>query len=95
VTRGVPATSDATIVILTAAHGDRIKAAAEEAGADLFSPPGATLVAEDPDGRIVGTAELAPSHGGGPRVRDPGDRARGFEHPTQGYVGLHIMYRAL
>jgi response regulator RpfG family c-di-GMP phosphodiesterase len=27
---------DATIVILTAAHGDRIEAAAEQAGADLF-----------------------------------------------------------
>jgi CheY-like chemotaxis protein len=34
--RADPATSDATIVILTAAHGDRIQAAAEEAGADLF-----------------------------------------------------------
>jgi CheY-like chemotaxis protein len=34
--RASPATSDATIVILTAAHGDRIEAAAEQAGADLF-----------------------------------------------------------
>jgi two-component system chemotaxis response regulator CheY len=34
--RADPATSDATIVILTAAHGDRIEAAAEQAGADLF-----------------------------------------------------------
>jgi CheY-like chemotaxis protein len=34
--RADPATSDATIVILTAAQGDRIKAAAEQAGADLF-----------------------------------------------------------
>ncbi len=34
--RAHPATRDATIVILTAAHGDRIQAAAEEAGADLF-----------------------------------------------------------
>jgi CheY-like chemotaxis protein len=34
--RADPATSDATIVILTAAHGDRIEAAAEDAGADLF-----------------------------------------------------------
>ena len=34
--RGNPATSDATIVILTAAHGDRIEAQAEAAGADLF-----------------------------------------------------------
>jgi CheY-like chemotaxis protein len=34
--RAHPATSDATIVILTAAHGDRIEAAAEQAGADLF-----------------------------------------------------------
>ena len=30
------ATSDATIVILTAAHGDGVEAQAEEAGADLF-----------------------------------------------------------
>jgi CheY-like chemotaxis protein len=34
--RADPATSDATIVILTAAHSDRIEAAAEQAGADLF-----------------------------------------------------------
>ncbi|MGI8712911.1 MAG: response regulator [Solirubrobacteraceae bacterium] len=34
--RANPATSGATIVILTASHGDRIRAAAEEAGADLF-----------------------------------------------------------
>jgi CheY-like chemotaxis protein len=34
--RADPATSDSTIVILTAAHGDRIEAAAEQAGADLF-----------------------------------------------------------
>jgi CheY-like chemotaxis protein len=31
-----PATSGATIVILTASHGDRIEAQAEAAGADLF-----------------------------------------------------------
>jgi CheY-like chemotaxis protein len=34
--RANPATSAATIVILTAAHGDRIEAQAEAAGADLF-----------------------------------------------------------
>ncbi len=34
--RADPSTDDATIVILTAAHGDRIQAAAEAAGADLF-----------------------------------------------------------
>src|ERR1700759_420116 len=34
--RETPATSEATIVILTASHGDRIEAQAEEAGADLF-----------------------------------------------------------
>jgi len=34
--RADPATGDATTVILTAAHGDRIEAAAERAGADLF-----------------------------------------------------------
>jgi CheY-like chemotaxis protein len=34
--RANPATSAATIVILTAAHGDRIESQAEEAGADLF-----------------------------------------------------------
>ena len=34
--RANPATSQATIVILTAAHGDRIEAQAEDAGADLF-----------------------------------------------------------
>ena len=34
--RNNPVTSDATIVILTAAHGDRIEAQAEAAGADLF-----------------------------------------------------------
>jgi CheY-like chemotaxis protein len=34
--RANPATSGATIVMLTASHGDRIQAQAEEAGADLF-----------------------------------------------------------
>jgi CheY-like chemotaxis protein len=34
--RANPVTSAATIVILTAAHGDRIEAQAEAAGADLF-----------------------------------------------------------
>jgi CheY-like chemotaxis protein len=34
--RANPVTRDTTIVILTAAHGDRIQAEAEEAGADLF-----------------------------------------------------------
>jgi CheY-like chemotaxis protein len=34
--RANPATSDATIVILTAAHGDTIERRAEDAGADLF-----------------------------------------------------------
>jgi CheY-like chemotaxis protein len=34
--RANPATAGATIVILTAAHGDRIEAQAEAAGADLF-----------------------------------------------------------
>jgi GNAT superfamily N-acetyltransferase len=116
-------------------------------------PPGATLVAEDSDSRIVGTAEMAPNHGGGAshianagfmvdaahagrgvgrtlaeatlaRARSEGFRGmqfnavvatneravalwlslgfeilttvpEGFRHPAQGYVGLHIMYRAL
>jgi len=34
--RANPATNSATIVMLTAAHGDRMEAQAEEAGADLF-----------------------------------------------------------
>ena len=34
--RSNPATSAATIVMLTASHGDRIEAQAEAAGADLF-----------------------------------------------------------
>ena len=34
--RANPATHSATIVMLTAAHGDRMEAQAEEAGADLF-----------------------------------------------------------
>jgi CheY-like chemotaxis protein len=34
--RANPATSDVTIVILTAAHGDAIERRAEDAGADLF-----------------------------------------------------------
>jgi len=34
--RANPTTSAATIVILTAAHGDRMEAEAEAAGADLF-----------------------------------------------------------
>jgi L-amino acid N-acyltransferase YncA len=132
---------------------DRSLVEDEARGFWMQSPPGATLVAEDPDGRIVGTAELAPNHGGGAshianagfmvdaaragrgvgralgeaalaRARVAGFRGmqfnavvatneravalwlslgfeilatvpEGFEHPTQGYVGLHIMYRAL
>ncbi len=34
--RADPATSQATIVMLTAAHGDHVERLAEEAGADLF-----------------------------------------------------------
>jgi CheY-like chemotaxis protein len=34
--RANPATNGATIVILTAAHGEGVRARAEEAGADLF-----------------------------------------------------------
>jgi two-component system alkaline phosphatase synthesis response regulator PhoP len=34
--RANPATNSATIVILTAAHGESVRARAEEAGADLF-----------------------------------------------------------
>jgi two-component system chemotaxis response regulator CheY len=34
--RGHGATSDSTIVMLTAAHGDTVEGQAEEAGADLF-----------------------------------------------------------
>jgi two-component system chemotaxis response regulator CheY len=34
--RANPATNSATIVMLTAAHGDRMETQAEEAGADLF-----------------------------------------------------------
>ena len=34
--RANPATRDATIVILTAGHGDQVEAQAEQAGADLF-----------------------------------------------------------
>ena len=34
--RGAPETSGATIVMLTAAHGDDVERRAEEAGADLF-----------------------------------------------------------
>jgi two-component system chemotaxis response regulator CheY len=34
--RADPQTSDATIVMLTAAHGDQIERMAEDAGADLF-----------------------------------------------------------
>ena len=34
--RATPATNAATNVMLTAAHGDRMEAQAEEAGADLF-----------------------------------------------------------
>jgi two-component system chemotaxis response regulator CheY len=34
--RALPCTSDATIVMLTASHGDRVQSAAEDAGADLF-----------------------------------------------------------
>jgi CheY-like chemotaxis protein len=34
--RAEPATSRATIVMLTAAHGDQVERLAEEAGADLF-----------------------------------------------------------
>ncbi len=34
--REQPTTSDATIVMLTAAHGDSVERQAEEAGADLF-----------------------------------------------------------
>jgi CheY-like chemotaxis protein len=34
--RGDDATSNATIVMLTAAHGDSVESDAEEAGADLF-----------------------------------------------------------
>jgi ribosomal protein S18 acetylase RimI-like enzyme len=116
-------------------------------------PPGSTLVAVDPDGTIMGTAEISPNQGGGgahianagfmvsarfarrgvggalcrhalERARADGFRGmqfnavvetntgavalwrslgfsvlatvpEGFHHPVKGYVGLHIMYRAL
>jgi PPOX class probable F420-dependent enzyme len=119
----------------------------------MHEPPGRTFVAVDEDGRIIGTAELEPNHGGpaahvatasfmvdparsrrgagralGERVleqaRGDGYRAmqfnavvetntaavalwrslgfevlatvpQAFNHPTGGYVGLHIMYRPL
>jgi GNAT superfamily N-acetyltransferase len=119
----------------------------------MHEPPGRTFVAVDDDGRIIGTAELEPNHGGpaahvatasfmvdpaharrgagralGERVleqaRADGYRAmqfnavvetntpavslwrslgfevlatvpEAFRHPRAGYVGLHIMYRAL
>lgn len=119
----------------------------------MKEPPGRTVVAVHPDGRIVGTAETHPNQGGpGAHVANAGfmvdpahagggigralgehvlTQARfdgyramqfnavaetntgavrlwrslgfdvlatvpdGFRHPTQGLVGLHIMYRRL
>jgi ribosomal protein S18 acetylase RimI-like enzyme len=119
----------------------------------LHEPPGRTVVAVDPNGTVVGTAESEPNHGGpGAHVAtagfmvDPDQAGRGvgralcehvleqaradgyramqfnavaetntravalwrslgfevlatvpeaFRHPTEGYVGLHIMYRRL
>jgi GNAT superfamily N-acetyltransferase len=38
---------------------------ADARGMWLVPPPGATFVAEDADGQIVGSAEMSPNHGGG------------------------------
>lgn len=132
---------------------DRDTSEADARALWMHSPPGRTVVAVDPDGTVLGTAETHPNHGGAgahvanagfmvdpagagrgvgralgehvvAQARADGYRAmqfnavaetntravalwlslgfailatvpEGFHHPTQGYVGLHLMHRPL
>lgn len=132
---------------------DRSTTVAQARAMWLHVPPGRTVVAVTAEGRVAGTAETHPNHGGGgghvanagfmtdasadvrgvgralaehviELARADGYRAmqfnavvetntravalwrslgfevlatvpEGFEHPTEGLVGLHVMHRAL
>jgi GNAT superfamily N-acetyltransferase len=63
----------------------------------MVDPPGATFVAQDGSGRIVGTAEMSPNHGGGgAHIANAGFMVDG-EHAGRGVghaLGEHVVQRA-
>ena len=58
-------------------------------------PPGRTVVAVDDDGAVVETNERAVALWQSLGFEIVGTVPDAFRHPTQGLVGLHVMYLPL